>query len=489
MLLLFISLVLIIGYDIVDPSVADTIPDFSRVGYHYGDKTIPEIPVKITLNAPKGDAYNLIQNAIDKIEAPGAILLKAGTYKLSQGLKIRKSGVVLRGEGEKTALYCTSREQIPCVVEISSSENRELGSSTEITADYVPVGQMWVPVKDPSMFKEGETVFLFRPATEGWLDDIHMREIAQNKQNSVKQWTPHSFGIYWERRIERIEGNRLWLDNPVVMGIGGDAWGRGSVYQGKWNRISESAVENLLIDTSYDPSEMKGDDYTDEDHAWSGVVIKAAENCWVRNVTTRHMGFSCVSLSAGAKFCTVSHCSSLSPVSKVTGSRRYAFYMGGCQMCIFQYCDCDDDRHQYVSGSKVPGPNVFLRCTSTNSRGEAGPHHRWSTGILYDNVKVDGALNVHDRAGYGSGHGWTSANVVLYNCEAKSIVCQQPWASAKNWAIGCIGKRTPAQRKYYDDLGPRPDGQWISEGAHVSPESLYESQLEERHSKGIILDR
>ena len=82
---------------------------------------------------------------------------------------------------------------------------------------------MWVPVSNPSMFSVGETVFVYRPATEKWLDDIHMREIYDD--GTVKQWTTAGYDIYWERRVTAIEGNRIYLDNPIVMGIGGDGYG------------------------------------------------------------------------------------------------------------------------------------------------------------------------------------------------------------------------------------------------------------------------
>lgn len=466
----------------------DTIPDFSRVGYHYGDKPIPDVPVRVTLSAPAGDASALIQSVLDTMTAPGALLLKAGQYQLSKGIQISRSGIVLRGEGDGTVLYSTSHTKISSVVNIGISASRKLGERSEIIAAYVPAGQMWVPVEDPSLFTPGDKVFIYRPATAQWLDAIHMREIAQRDDGSVTQWAESAYGMWWERQVVSVEGDRIWLDNPVVMGIGGEGWGIGYLYKGSWSRISECGIENLLIDTVFDPTEKSGGDFIDEDHAWDAIRIRSTENSWVRNVTSRHMGMSCVSLREGAKHCTVSGCRSLEPVSEVTGSRRYAFCFDDCQMCLVTGCFCDDDRHQYVTGGRVCGPNVFHRCSATHARSEAGPHQRWSTGVLYDNVRTDGELNIHDRANYGSGHGWTSANVVLYNCEAASIVCQSPWASAVNWAIGCIGTRQPAARAYDDDLGPRPDGRWISAGTNVSPESLYESQLSDRHSEGIFFE-
>lgn len=69
----------------------NTLPDFSRVGYHEGDKPIPDVPVVKTVTAPaNGDAQQAIQNAIDEVanRTPdangyrGAILLKKGIYKV-----------------------------------------------------------------------------------------------------------------------------------------------------------------------------------------------------------------------------------------------------------------------------------------------------------------------------------------------------------------------------------------------------------------------
>lgn len=81
----------------------DTMPDFSRVGYRWGDVEIPSVKVVKTLTPPRdgADATGLIQEAIDRMTEPGAILLKAGTYNVSGSIHINRSGVVLRGEGMK----------------------------------------------------------------------------------------------------------------------------------------------------------------------------------------------------------------------------------------------------------------------------------------------------------------------------------------------------------------------------------------------------
>ncbi|MCQ2395435.1 MAG: DUF4955 domain-containing protein, partial [Kiritimatiellae bacterium] len=114
-----------------------------------------------------------------------------------------------------------------------------------------------------------------------------------------------------------------------------------------------------------------------------------------------------------------------------------------------------------------------------------GPHHRWATGCLYDNVKTDGALNVQDRGSAGSGHGWAGANFVLWNCTARTLVCQNPWASAQNWCVGCTG-RVDGRKGQTNTSFAHPDGQTrpdcvrTSAGKPVQPVSLYEYQLAHR---------
>ena len=68
----------------------NTIPDFSRVGYHHGDKSIPAYPATIIVSpVANGDSRNVIQKAIDKVSQMkpdkdghrGTVLLKRGVYK------------------------------------------------------------------------------------------------------------------------------------------------------------------------------------------------------------------------------------------------------------------------------------------------------------------------------------------------------------------------------------------------------------------------
>ena len=63
-------------------------------------------------------------------------------------------------------------------------------------------------------------------------------------------------------------------------------------------------------------------------------------------------------------------------VSVVRGGRRYSFYIKGGSN-LFTGCRVDGGRHQFVSGSKSAGPNVFHDCHATNSHNDVGPHNNW----------------------------------------------------------------------------------------------------------------
>jgi hypothetical protein len=83
------------------------IHDTSHAGYRGGGVPIPTVPVKDTIWPVPGDNTAHVQAAIDRVSAlpldrsglRGAVLLKAGIYRMATPVTIRASGVVLRGEG------------------------------------------------------------------------------------------------------------------------------------------------------------------------------------------------------------------------------------------------------------------------------------------------------------------------------------------------------------------------------------------------------
>ena len=85
----------------------NTIHDASHAGYRGGGVAIPTLPVRETVWPVAGDNTAHVQAAIDRVSSRtpdaggfrGAVLLRAGYYRMATPLRIQASGVVLRGEG------------------------------------------------------------------------------------------------------------------------------------------------------------------------------------------------------------------------------------------------------------------------------------------------------------------------------------------------------------------------------------------------------
>ena len=464
--------------------------DFSRVGYRWGETQPASLPVAVTLTAPAdgSDMTAVIQDALDKT-AGGAVLLKAGTYNVEGELYIRHDNVVLRGEGENTVVVAKGQANLDAsggvraLITVGDEVSYNYSSHSAIV-ENVPVGQIWVRVADPSAFKVADDVAIYRPGTAEWISDLRMDQIPQNEDNSVKQWQPSKYNLYSDRKVVRVSADTVFLDNPVVMSLS-DIYGkenRGSLCKVLCARICECGVENIKLISEYNESEKDADgNHIDEDHCWSAIEINAAEHCWVRNVSTAYFAYASVDINAGARYITVTDCISRHPVSELTGSRRYAYHISGGGLCLVRNCRAEEDRHGFVTGARVSGPNVFASCEMVRAFSDAGPHQRWAMGALYDNQVTDGLLAVQDGCNNGTGHGWRGTNFILWNCQAARLVCQSPWATGLNWCVGCIGTKEQGRRK------DRLDGEWISHGTPVSPSSLYDWQLQQRLDKGIRL--
>lgn len=469
--------------DIPLPALTDArgniIPDFSHVGYMGSEVDIPEVPVVKTLNAPSdgSDATVLIQTAIDEISAQGggAILLKAGTYNVGNTLNVKSSGVVLRGEGEGTKLVATKREK-HTLIAVTGSGSLSPSSTTvfNVKDKYVPVGRFWLRVNNPQEFRVGDDVVVFRPGTDNWIHDLKMDQIPPRSDGTPStQWEARSYNVVAERKVTHILGDTLHFDNPVMMAMD-EKYGGGAVFKAAYTgRISGCAVENMTIESEYASD-------TDNNHGWTAVTIDKAQHCWVRNVTSRYFGYGLVDLKAGARFVTVRDSRCLDAKSVITGGNRYSFCISAAQQCLIIDCEATEGRHDCVTGSRGCGPNAFVRVKCRNTHADTGPHHRWNVGTLYDNIDSDGQINVQDRGEMGSGHGWAGANQVLWNCKGSKVCVQNPWVSANNYSIGTKGI------KYTGAYEGRPDGIWVNPGKTVSPQSLFDAQLELRRQTGRL---
>lgn len=462
------------GLQYIPDAQGNIIPDFSRVGYYYGDRHLPVIAVvKAISPTGTGNDQDHIQAAINEVAARtpdkngfrGALLLKKGRYTIPDRIRITTSGIVLRGEAG-TVLIAAAKQQVSLIDVYGTGMITETPNSrTKITDAYVPAGAFSFHVDNAAQYKPGDAVILFRPGTQQWITDLKMDQMES--RGGTRQWQPKEYDLRFERSIVKIEGSKITLDNPLVMPME-TKYGGGELYKYTFEgRIRHVGIENITCESTFDSD-------TAENHAWDAVAIGKAEHCWVKGVTAKYFGYSCVNLKRDTRNVTVTNSNCFEHKSIITGSRRYSFNNSG-QLNLFMNCHATDGRHDYVTGAITNGPNVFVNCTAKRTHADIGPHHRWASGTLYDNIVTDGDINVQDRGNWGSGHGWAGVTQVVWNCTAKRAAVQNPWVSGYNYCIGLQGEKVEGRLK------GRPNGEWEGQNkTGLLPSSLYFAQLKAR---------
>src|SRR5215204_1562928 len=462
----------------------NSIPDFSDCGYMGGGVRLPSVDVRAEVVAEAGDSRQRIQDAIDRVSKMPlnrdgvrcAVVLKKGLHNVGDTIRITTSGVVVRGEGSGeggTTLMATRRERHALIEIHGIGFGKNIATARGITDAYVPVGARAFRIQSAKGLRAGDNIIVRRIGNAAWIREIGMDRIVPRPTGGTRQWEP--FNLDYDRLIMKIDGDRITVDAPIVCAIDG-RWGGGEAFPfDPGERLSHVGVENLRGISEFDRNvtaehaDKKQKYFSDEQHAGDFIHVNFAQNVWVKNIAALHFAYGAVSI-ARAKWVTVQDSTSAEMVSVITGGRRYSFNIDAGQLCLVLRCVTESGRHDFVLGGRVPGPNAFVFCKASNTFASSEPHHRWSTGGLFDNVKA--SLAIQDRGYYGSGHGWSGANYVAWNCEGP-LVCQKP-PTAQNWAIGHVGE------KMRGAFEPREDGYWESFGRHVDPSSLYLQQLRDR---------
>ncbi|MGH7026404.1 DUF6298 domain-containing protein [Brevundimonas sp.] len=454
--------------------------DFSHAGYRGGGVAAPILPALIRVEPGEGDDTDRIAAALDRAAkaAPdaegrrGAVLLGAGEFQVEGQIRLDAGGVVLRGEGEQATVIVATGVDRRALIAVGA---RVAAPDAPVAADVrivgeAPVGASRLALETTQGLAPVDTVVVRRPSTAEWMAALGMDAFVGWRPESRLNWKPGSRDVVWERRVVAVEGRTIVLGAPLTMAL---AAGDGvTVRRGaSASRIREVGVENLRLVSRHDPARP-----ADEDHSWTGIAVDRAEDVWVRNVAFEGFVGSAVDLGPDSRRVTARDVGSRRPVSEIGGLRRRTFYTAG-QQTLFQRCASNDGIHDFSVGHAAAGPNVFLDCTATDSRGDSGTQESWATGALFDGVKVrGGGLTLTNRGRDGQGVGWSAANSVLWNCEATVVVVRSP-PGAANVAVGCRGERSGDG--VLEDARAMP-GRDFHRAQPQEPASLYRMQLERR---------
>jgi uncharacterized protein YjdB len=495
-----------------DVNNTNTLPDFSNVGYMDGAVGVPvgEVPVKITLNPnPSGEDRTRIQGAIDQVcNMPldangfrGAVLLKKGTYRLNDGaipvltdgmgyaLRIWASGVVLRGEGQGadgTILYSDFALNHTMMTLEPFSQSTSETNLQRITDGYVGTGAKTFTVANASNYAVGDNIIVKFTPNATWFSDLKVDEngyilyVAPPAESDYWNANAGAFNIGFKRKIIAKNGNTITIDCSIVQPMQ-TLYGGGQITKyTTTGRLNKCGVEDLRIVGIQDGGSPGVS--SNGNRLRVGIRPRFLDNSWIHGVTVTRTSESAV-MTWGVMNLTVQECAYIDPRGTISGGWRYSFSLdAGSTRVLFQRCYSDYGRHDFVTHGRMPGPNVFVDCYSANGQNVLGPHYRWATGTLFDNIKAPNSVMAINLFDLSNGHGWCGAQTVGWNLECKGYVNDASRGS-QNFLIGSIGTEYSATfnptlypgfifRGYWEKSG--------SAGVHVSTRSLYFKQLEDR---------
>lgn len=480
-----------------EDSERNRIPDFSNAGYKGGGVSIPSVETRLTISPIDGDNTQHIQDAIDAVSGMeldsggfrGAVLLEGGRYPVSGQIYVHTSGVVLRGYSDgrdsqdTTIIYGTGNipVQRDLIILGGGDETRwrgeVSGSRQDITTDFVQVGSHSFTIENASEYAIGDNIIITHPCSAGWLEAID-----GGGTDDDASWSENSQPIIYNRYITAITNNTITIDAPVYNHLD-KSLSQSYVY--KYDRaglVTQVGIENINVQIE----SLGGED---EDHIWNAIQFTQVEDAWAINSTASGFGLSGIRTSTASRISIVNvHC--IDPVAIVAGARMYNFNTyRNSNGILFDNCYARNGRHHYVSnGTASASGIVVLRSISEHPKSTSEGHRQWSTGMLFDNLIDRGALpsnetilGFYNRGDYGTGHGWSAAHSVMWNCEADrqgadgAYIIEKP-PTAQNYAIGCKGN--------LDITGPFNQPLGNIEGSNrndqLLPISLYEAQLLDR---------
>jgi hypothetical protein len=468
----------------------DKIMDFSHAGYKGGGVAIPDVEVKIKVKPTGNDDTEIIQEAINEVSKMplqgnfrGAVLLEPGVYSISKTIEISESGVVLRGSGYNGESVSTLRMTGNPFNAISVRMPRNQGNQnekketqeivTEFSDDYVPSGTNSFSVVHPEKFQVGDFISIDKTVTESWIEFMQMHNLVRD--GKPQTWLPAGSLLSTERKIAGISGNKITIDVPLSDSYDYSVLKQKVVVRkiDKPNRVSNSGIENLHIVSPLQP-------ISHEQRHFTALRING-EDCWVRDIFIEE---TMNSVAVGGNRITVQNVTVQRKALHQGSSRPAEFAPNGGQVLMDRCKVIAGNVWFLATGGKQSGPIVILNCEFIGDQ-RAEAHQRWTTGMLYDNVKAEqGGIDFRNRGSMGSGHGWTMGWGVAWNCVARNFIVQNP-PGVCNWMIGCSGELRHEARPF-DKEPLLPGGTIDSHGVPVKPVSLYLAQLEERLGKQAL---
>lgn len=268
--------------------------DWSFAGYHSGEAPIPTPPVKASVKdfGAVGDGQTDDTDAFKRAIAAtenGALLVPAGRYVLTDFLYIRKSNLVLRGEGpEKSVLvFAKSLEEVkpyPSATTTGQPTSEYSWAGGFIWVEGKPQGASLGLVKEKASRGDKEIV-LAAPAAVAVGQKIEIRQQDKDDKSLIEAlYTGQSDDISkikggrssFVSRVVAVDGAKLTLERALRTDI-----------DPKWSanvRIFDPSVREVGIENL--GFEFKNTPYLGHftEQGYNPLTFLGAADCWARNL-------------------------------------------------------------------------------------------------------------------------------------------------------------------------------------------------------------
>jgi hypothetical protein len=457
-------------------SPSGRLPDFSHAGYHQGEVEPPEVPVTANVRdfGALGDGVTddslAFLAAIESVER-GAIFIPEGRYRLTEVLRLTRSGVVLRGAGrDRTVLFFPRPLYEVAGVGPQLSPYGPYGWSwgggliwaegapdeeivlTRITSAAAQ-GDQAVEVESTAGIEPGQIVRLVQYESDGSLS-LHLHDGFPLDGPCLVD-KPGFKIVDWALEVEEVERRRLRFGRPLRLDV---SPGWNAEIRAYRPSLEEVGVERLTIE--FPETEYNGHH---KEPGYNGILFQGVYNGWVRDVRI-------VNFDSGIHFWYSRYTTGDGVLLSGRGG-HYGLNLGGCQDCLMTRFTLENSSVHDLSTSNLGNGSVFSRGRGPDINFD---HHRGAAyQNLYSDIDIGAAWKsrrVWECSGTRTGHD-TAARETFWNLAPKLIDRRLP-----HWpAVNIIG------RIRRSDEGPaETNGGWIESVPDLEPRELHRAQLARR---------
>lgn len=288
--------------------------DFSYAGYHYGEEEIPSPPVTLNI-ADFGvlpdtgeDVTDKIQEVINRLEemGGGVLFIPAGTYELNcdkerqNYLKISRSNVIIRGEGDATVIRKNNRLMSdaqpwfsPGIIHAGENlwDNNSYISTDDLpyiseVAVSAKAGQDTIKLNSAKGLEAGDCVLLCMRNTDdaGTLSKkvIAPLEIEDAWENKKNAGVNRMIDYAWLAEVKSVNADgRITFMQPLRADIDVEF----APFVCKFPMLSEVGVENIRFESAWDDDGYYHHKTLEHDYGWNAVIFNQVKHGFVRNLT------------------------------------------------------------------------------------------------------------------------------------------------------------------------------------------------------------